>query len=191
MTIPGHHSPAHRTCGSIHTSTMKQPLSIQTSRTGKPKSHPSSNTRCPIPLKAICWIGGVPHGAGFIPAHAVNTHNAARVARLPGDHSQVGWLPPSCAPHHYSEKDSSLLTRGIRDPMPVGHGDRRIIPTHVGNTSPGLRKHHASQADYGSMVERLSLNYSSHRTPTTKEARLESLVRHICERLQARQTSNH
>ena len=134
---------------------------------------------------------GVPHGAGFIPAHAVNTHNAARVARLPGDHSPVSWLPPSCAPHHYSEKDSSLLTRGIRDPMPVGHGDRRIIPTHVGNTSPGLRKHHASQADYGSMVERLSLNYSSHRTPTTKEARLESLVRHRCERLQARQTSNH
>ena len=34
------------------------------------------------------------------------------VAHLPGDHSQVGWLPPSCVPCHYSEKDSSLLTRG-------------------------------------------------------------------------------
>ena len=47
-----------------------------------------------------------------ISAHAGKTHNATRVAHLPGDHSQVGWLPPSCVPCHYSEKDSSLLTRG-------------------------------------------------------------------------------
>ena len=30
--------------------------------------------------------------------------------RLPGDHSQVGWLPPSYAPYHCFENASSLLT---------------------------------------------------------------------------------
>lgn len=73
---------------------------------------------------------------GPIPAHAGKTHNVTRVAHLPGDHSQVGWLPPSCAPHHYSKKDSSLLTQGI----PVGYGDRvripGIIPANAGNTWP-------------------------------------------------------
>ena len=48
----------------------------------------------------------------LIPAHAGKTHNATRVARLPGDHSQVGWLPPSCEPYHYPEKDSSPLKQG-------------------------------------------------------------------------------
>ena len=50
--------------------------------------------------------------ARLIPAHAGKTHNATRVARLPGDHSQVGWLPPSCEPYHYPEKDSSPLKQG-------------------------------------------------------------------------------
>lgn len=79
---------------------------------------------------------GVLHGTGFIPAHAGKTHNATRVAHLPGDHSQVGWLPPSCVPYHYFEKDSSPLTQGI----PVGYGDRvripGIIPANAGNTWP-------------------------------------------------------
>ena len=65
-----------------------------------------------------------------------------------------------------------------------------LIPAHAGNTPPGLRKHHTAQADYGSTVERLPLSYSFYHTPTTKEAQLESLVRHRYERPQARQTSN-
>lgn len=32
------------------------------------------------------------------------------MARLPGDHSLVGWLPPSYAPYHCFENASSLLT---------------------------------------------------------------------------------
>ena len=144
--------------------------------------------------KTICRIGGlhwgVLHGTGFIPAHAGKTHNVTRVAHLPGDHSQVGWLPPSCMPYHYPEKDSSPLTQGI----PVGYGDRvripGIIPAYAGNTPPDLCKHHTVQADYGSTVERLPLSYSFYRTPTTKEAQLESLVRHRYERPQAHQTFN-
>ena len=85
---------------------------------------------------------------------------------------------------------SSLLTRGT----PAAEGSRipglRIIPAHAGNTPSGLRKHHTAQADYGSTVERLSLSYSVYHTPTTKEAQLESLVRHRYERPQARQISN-
>ena len=54
---------------------------------------------------------GLPPVALRSPLH-VKTHNAARVAHLPGDHSQVGWLPPSCVTCHYFEKDSSLLKRG-------------------------------------------------------------------------------
>ena len=65
-----------------------------------------------------------------------------------------------------------------------------LIPAHAGNTPSDLCKHHTAQADYGSTVERLSLSYSSYHTPTTKEAQLESLVRHRYERPQARQTSN-
>ena len=78
---------------------------------------------------------GLPPVALRSPLH-VKTHNAARVTHLPEDHSQVGWLPPSCVPCRYSEKDSSLLTQGI----PVGYGDRvripGIIPANAGNTWP-------------------------------------------------------
>ena len=42
-------------------------------------------------------------------AHSRGENNE-RVARLPGDHSQVGWLPPSYAAYHYFGKDSSQLT---------------------------------------------------------------------------------
>ena len=73
---------------------------------------------------------------GLIPAHAGKTHKATRVARLPGDHSQVGWLPPSCAPHHYSKKDLSLLTRGKRLRGFLHFLRSRLIPTHAGKTSP-------------------------------------------------------
>ena len=87
-------------------------------------------------------------------------------------------------------RDPSLLTQGI----PVGYGDRvripGIIPAYAGNTPCDLCKHHTVQADYGSTVERLPLSYSFYRTPTTKEAQLESLVRHRYERPQAHQTFN-
>ena len=65
-----------------------------------------------------------------------------------------------------------------------------LIPAHAGNTPSDLCKHHTAQADYGSAVERLPLSYSFYRTPTTKEAQLESLVRHRYERPQAHQTFN-
>ena len=78
MPIPGHHSPARRAFGGIHTPTMKQPTSMwifphqqaekslqnqhvlsipqvgshqlqyRLSRTKKPKSHHKTNTFCPI-----------------------------------------------------------------------------------------------------------------------------------------------
>ena len=78
MPIPGHHSPARRACGGIHTPTMKQPpsmwifphqqaetplqnqhdlsilqvgshqLQYRFFRTKKPKSHHKTNTFCPI-----------------------------------------------------------------------------------------------------------------------------------------------
>ena len=112
----------------------------------------------------------------LISAHAGKTHNATRVAHLPGDHSQVGWLPPSCVPCHYSEKDSSpltqgthverdwdrqvagssLLTRGTHSPRQESEALLGIIPAHAGNTPSDLCKHHTAQADYGSTVERLS-----------------------------------
>lgn len=126
----------------------------------------------------------------LISDHAGKTHNATRVAHLPGDHSQVGWLPPSCVPCHYSEKDSSPLTQGTHVERDWDRQVGRITPAHAGNTPSDLCKHHTAQADYGSTVERLSLSYSSYHTPTTKEAQLESLVRHRYERPQARQTSN-
>ena len=57
-----------------------------------------------------------------------------RVTRLPGDHSQVGWLPPSSVPYHYSEKDSSPLTRGKRRRFREWPGRTRLIPAHAGKT---------------------------------------------------------
>lgn len=52
---------------------------------------------------------GVPHG--LKPTHVEKT---TRVARLPGDHSQVGWLPPSYAAYHYFENESSPITGETR-----------------------------------------------------------------------------
>ena len=49
-------------------------------------------------------------------AHSRGENNE-RVARLPGDHSQVGWLPPSYAAYHYFGKDSSQLTQGYTTPL--------------------------------------------------------------------------
>ena len=85
---------------------------------------------------------------------------------------------------------SSPLTQGTHVERDWDRQVGRIIPTHAGNTPSDLCKHHTAQADYGSTVERLSLSYSSYHTPTTKEAQLESLVRHRYERPQARPTSN-
>ena len=85
---------------------------------------------------------------------------------------------------------SSLLTRGTLSPRQESEALLGIIPAHAGNTASDLCKHHTAQADYGSTVERLSLSYSCYHTPTTKDAQLESLVRHRYERPQARQISN-
>ena len=101
MPIPGHHSPAHRTFGGIHTPTMKQPTSMwifphqqaekslqnqhvlsilqvgshqlqyRFSRTKKPKSHHKTNTFCPITHKS-------PHNQHVM---SLNTTNADRPGR--------------------------------------------------------------------------------------------------------------
>ena len=57
-----------------------------------------------------------------------------RVTRLPGDHSQVGWLPPSSVPYHYSEKDSSPLTRGKLAARQRRVPQAGFIPAHAGKT---------------------------------------------------------
>ena len=58
-----------------------------------------------------------------------------RVTRLPGDHSQVGRLPPSCVPYHYPEKDSSPLTRGKLAARQRRVPQAGFIPAHAGKTS--------------------------------------------------------
>ncbi len=90
----------------------------------------------------------------------------------------------------FESRGSSLLTRGTPGPREEQSQRERIIPAYAGNTPSDLCKHHTAQADYGSAVERLPLSYSFYRTPTTKEAQLESLVRHRYERPQAHQTFN-
>lgn len=85
---------------------------------------------------------------------------------------------------------SPLLTQGTHVERDWDRQVGWIIPAHAGNTPSDLCKHPTAQADYGSTVESLPLSYSSYRTPTTKEAQLESLARHRYERPQARQTSN-
>ena len=107
---------------------------------------------------------GLPPVALRSPLH-VKTHNAARVTHLPGDHSQVGWLPPSCVTCHYFEKDPSPLTRGTLRTRVVADLGIRIIPAHAGNTPCDLCKHHTAQTDYGSAVERLPPTYSFYHTP--------------------------
>ena len=95
---------------------------------------------------------GLPPVALRSPLH-VKTHNAARVTHLPGDHSQVGWLPPSCAPHHYSKKDSSLLTRGKLLRGRFQRVNARFIPAHAGKTGsattacPPSRVHSSSRGE--------------------------------------------
>ena len=44
------------------------------------------------------------------PSSFRRSESTTRMAHLPGDHSQVGWLPPSYAPYHCFENASSLLT---------------------------------------------------------------------------------
>lgn len=97
---------------------------------------------------------------------------------------------PSATVIAFESRGSSLLTRGTPGPREEQSQRERIIPAYAGNTPSDLCKHHTAQADYGSAVERLPLSYSFYRTPTTKEAQLESLVRHRYERPQAHQTSN-
>ena len=70
-----------------------------------------------------------------LPAWAGKTHNAAKVAHLPGDHSQVGWLPPSCVPYHYFENNSSPRGRGKQDQSPRTHPTPRLIPAWAEKTA--------------------------------------------------------
>ena len=76
-----------------------------------------------------------------------------RVTRLPGDHSQVGWLPPSSVPYHYSEKDSSPLTRGKLAARQRRVPQAGFIPAHAGKTrwlrarSPPKRAHPRSRGE--------------------------------------------
>ena len=76
-----------------------------------------------------------------------------RVTRLPGDHSQVGWLPPSSVPYHYSEKDSSPLTRGKLAARQRRVPQAGFIPAHAGKTrwlrarSPPKRAHSRSRRE--------------------------------------------
>ena len=64
----------------------------------------------------------------------------------------MGWLPPSCAPHHYSKKDSSLLTRGKH--LLTLHAEclERLIPAHAGKTplrAACTRQHRAHPRSHG------------------------------------------
>ena len=65
---------------------------------------------------------------GFIPAHAGKT---MRVARLPGDCSQVGWLPPSYV-------GLSLFTREYTTPM-SSFRPKLTHPHSRGENWPGLK----------------------------------------------------
>ena len=147
---------------------------------------------------------------GPIPTHAGKTHNATRggptcpgiTPRWAGCHPHACRITiprrthprsrreyPSTTVIAFESRGSSLLTRGTPGPREKQSQRERIIPAYAGNTPSDLCKHHTAQADYGSAVERLPLSYSFYRTPTTKEAQLESLVRHRYERPQAHQTA--
>ena len=54
---------------------------------------------------------------------------------MPGDHSQVGWLPPSCVPYHYFENNSSPRGRGKQDQSPRTHPTPRLIPAWAEKTA--------------------------------------------------------
>ena len=60
------------------------------------------------------------------------------MARLPGDHSQVGWLPPSYALYHYVENDSSPLTQRKLRQTGLFPSFRGLIPARAGKTFLGL-----------------------------------------------------
>ena len=163
------------------------------SRMGKPSIQPTiSFVISLIPA----WAGKLDAahrqlgGDGSIPAHAGNTPRAPSTAGDSADHPYLHREHTSNAIGIVRSAGSSLLTRGTRVHERWDRRKLRIIPAHAGNTPSDLCKHLTAQADYGSTVERLPLSYSSYRTPTTKEAQLESLARHRYERPQARQTSN-
>ena len=133
---------------------------------------------------------GWPTCPGITPRWAGCHPHACRAAIPRRTHPCSRREYPSATVIAFESRGSSLLTRGTPGPREEQSQRERIIPAYAGNTPSDLCKHHTAQADYGSAVERLPLSYSFYRTPTTKEAQLESLVRHRYERPQAHQTSN-
>jgi len=123
---------------------------------------------------------GLPPVALRSPLH-VKTHNAARVTHLPEDHSQVGWLPPSCVPCRYSEKDSSLLTRGKLLRGRFQRVNARFIPAHAGKTGsattacPPSRVHSSSRGENSTAATSLSRLLGS--SPLTRGKRLHPVPR--------------
>ena len=66
----------------------------------------------------------IPHGL-----EPTLVEKATRVARLPGDHSQVGWLPPSCTLY-----DEFRLFAGATPHVPEA-GNQSPIPFDTLRTS--------------------------------------------------------
>jgi len=139
--------------------------------------------------KHIMRRGG-PTCPGITPRWAGCHPHACRITIPRRTHPRSRREYPSTTVIAFESRGSSLLTRGTPGPREKQSQRERIIPAYAGNTPSDLCKHHTAQADYGSAVERLPLSYSFYRTPTTKEAQLESLVRHRYERPQAHQTLN-
>ena len=107
----------------------------------------------------------VPHDLS--PTHVGKT---TRVARLPGDHSQVGWLPPSYALYHYVENDSSPLTQRKLRQTGLFPSFRGLIPARAGKTSTryrplgvGTAHPHAGGENKDGVIDRLSIGGSSPR----------------------------
>ena len=99
-----------------------------------------------------------------------------RVTRLPGDHSQVGWLPPSSVPYHYSEKDSSPLTRGKLAARQRRVPQAGFIPAHAGKTrwlrarSPPKRAHSRSRGE--NWIRRITCGKNCGSFPLTRGKRV-------------------
>ena len=107
----------------------------------------------------------VPHDLS--PTHVGKT---TRVARLPGDHSQVGWLPPSYALYHYVENDSSPLTQRKLRQTGLFPSFRGLIPARAGKTSTryrplgmGTAHPRAGGENKDGVIDRLSIGGSSPR----------------------------
>ena len=83
----------------------------------------------------------VPHDLN--PTHVGKT---TRVSRLPGDHSQVGWLPPSYALYHYVENDSSPLTQRKLRQTGLFPSFRGLIPARAGKTARPQSRSRAAAA---------------------------------------------